>query len=190
MLRWQRLQKYAFVLFVLAIITALCLYLILKDQISLNEFRAGLSHYGVLAPTIFILFYTVATIFIPSTPFMALAGILFGFKYGLLYTTIGGFLSAILVFGISRKLGKDWVDQILRNKYLNLIQKYNKRLEKGGVADLILLRVAPIMPFNVLNILMGISRISLQNYILGTLLGLLPSNVLAVYFGALITKVF
>ena len=45
------------------------------------------------------------------------------------------------------------------------------------------------MPFNVLNILMGVSKIKTQDYLIGTLFGLIPSNVLAVYFGYLMTKI-
>jgi uncharacterized membrane protein YdjX (TVP38/TMEM64 family) len=46
------------------------------------------------------------------------------------------------------------------------------------------------MPFNVLNILMGVSRISAQEYIVGTVFGLIPSNVIVVYAGTFIAKIF
>ena len=44
------------------------------------------------------------------------------------------------------------------------IGEYNQKLENKGVLDLVVLRILPIMPFNVLNILMGVSRINIQNY--------------------------
>lgn len=188
--RWQKFQKFVFISFLILIILSVIFYQIFADQIDLSQVRQQLRDFGVWAPAVFIFLYTVGTIFIPSTPFMIVSGILFGFGYGLLYTVIGGFLSSILVFAISRKLGKGWVESILKNKHLKYIDRYNKRLGNGAIFDLILLRIVPIMPFNVLNILMGISKIKTKNYIAGTLLGLAPSNVLAVYAGAFLTKIF
>jgi uncharacterized membrane protein YdjX (TVP38/TMEM64 family) len=72
-------------------------------------------------------------------------------------------------------------------KYLG---KYNVRLERGGVLDLLILRALPIMPFNILNVLMGVSKITIESYIIGTVLGLIPSNLFAVYLGTLIAKIF
>jgi uncharacterized membrane protein YdjX (TVP38/TMEM64 family) len=121
---------------------------------------------------------------------MALAGILFGFKEGVLYTVIGGLLSSLLVFGISRKLGKEIIDETLKKRHLNLLVKYDKRLERGGIWDLAILRMIPIMPFNVLNLIMGVSKIKTKDYLFGTLLGLIPSIILTVYFGHLLFAMF
>lgn len=176
--------------FIILVIIAAALYVVFKDNMSFQVFRETIQNFGIWAPIVFIILYVLGTIFIPSTPFMAAAGILFGFKYGLLYTVIGGLVSSLVTFALSRKLGKDWVDNILKNKYLKILDKYNNRLENGGILDLIAWRIAPIMPFNALNILMGVSRIKTREYIIGTLLGLAPSNVLAVYFGTVIVKIF
>jgi len=188
--KWQKFQKFVFISFLILIILSVIFYQIFAEHIDLSQVRQQLRDFGVWAPAVFIFLYTVGTIFIPSTPFMVVAGILFGFGYGLLYSVIGGFLSSVLVFIIARKLGKGWVESILKNKHLKYINKYNKRLENGATWDLIFLRMTPIMPFNVLNVLMGISKIKTQNYIVGTLLGLAPSNVLAVYAGAFLIKIF
>lgn len=187
---WRKLQKMVFVTFLILIIVFIVLYQIFGDSLDLESIRIYLKNFGIWAPVVFILIYALGTIFIPSTPFMAIAGILFGFKFGLIYTLIGGFLSSFTVFNTSRKLGKERVEKILTHKYLSPLEKYNKRLESGGFWDLVILRVIPIMPFNVLNILMGVSRIKTENYLLGTIIGLIPSNVLAVYFGDFMAKLF
>ncbi len=189
-MRWQRLQKIVFAVFMVLIVISLLIYEIIGDGLNSEQVRQYLKGFGVLAPFVFIAFYAAGAIFIPSTPFMALAGILFGFKYGLLYTIVGGFLSSIIVFEISRKLGKEKVESVLEYKYLRYLGEYNKKLEEGAVWDLIILRNTPIMPFNVLNILMGVSKIKTADYIIGTALGLIPTNVLTVYIGAFITKIF
>lgn len=186
----EKIKKIVFWSLIIVIIISLFSYGKFGENFDMENLRFYINNFGVLAPIIFIIIYTITTIFLPSTPFMALAGVLFGFKFGLLYTIIGGLLSSLILFAISRKLGKSKIDQILENKYLKYISKYNKRLEHNGIIDLIILRILPIMPFNVLNIIMGISGIQIDKYIIGTIIGLAPSNVLAVYFGYLIFNIF
>lgn len=183
------MQKIIWVIFLVLVAASIMIYEIYGENFDLEIMRQYLRDFDILAPLIFVILYTVGTIFIPSTPFMAVAGILFGFKYGLIYTVIGGFFSSVLVFEFSRKLGRDYVENFLRNRYFKYLGKYNRRLGKNGTKDLIVLRILPIMPFNVLNILMGVSKMTIQNYIMGTLIGLIPSNILAVYFGDLIADI-
>src|SRR3989344_1205044 len=177
-MEWQKLQRIIFIVFLVLIIGSLFIYQIFSDSFDLEQIRQYLKDFGILAPLIFIILYTLGTIFIPSTPFMLAAGVLFGFKYGLIYVIIGGFLSSTAIFHISRKLGKEWTEKILEHKYLRRLNEYNKRLETGPVGDVIILRITPIMPFNALNVLMGISRIKTRDYIIGTIIGLIPSNIL------------
>ncbi len=165
-------------------------YQLLEEHVEIEEIRTYIESFGVRAPLVFIILYTVLTIFLPSTPLMAIAGILFGFSFGVLYTTIGGLLSSVILFYISRILGQKWVDQVLKHKYLGKLKNYNNSLNNRAIVDLIILRIMPIMPFNVLNILMGVSKITIKDYLIGTLIGLIPSNVVSVYAGAFLIKLF
>jgi uncharacterized membrane protein YdjX (TVP38/TMEM64 family) len=189
-MKLHKLQRWVFKIFILIVALSLLLYGIFADEISIEALRGNIRGFGIWAPLVFIILYALGTIFIPSTPFMLVAGILFGLKYGLIYTLISGFISSVLLFSFSRKLGKPWVESIVRKKDLGFIEKYNKRLGSGGVIDLIVLRMMPIMPFNILNIIMGISKISLRNYIIGTMIGLFPSVGITVYAGTLLSHVF
>ncbi len=139
------------------------------------------------APLVFLLLYFGLSIFFPTTPLMAIGGILFGFWKGLTYTIIAGLVSAIFTFLLARILGKAFVDDVLKHERgTKLLEKYDEKMAKHGILTTIVLRIMPIMPFNILNLIMGISRVSLKDYILGTVIGLIPSNVLAVYFGSLV----
>ena len=189
-MKFHKLQKIAFILFFTLIVASLIIYKVVAKGLSLEDFQITIKDLGLWAPIVFVCLYAMAVIFIPSTPFMILLGLLFGFKEGLIYAIIGGLLSSLIVFTISRRLGKEWVESILHHRYLKKIDDYNKRLESGGVLDLIILRILPIMPFNILNILMGISKIKTKNYMVATLLGLVPSNMVSVYFGNLLAKLF
>lgn len=187
---YERLQRIAFWVFLTLVISSLAAYYIWGDELDLDIVREYLRGFGIWAPVIFIVVYILGTIFIPVTPFMALAGILFGFKYGLIYTGLASLLSSIVVFAIARKLGRDRVDDFLEKKRLNLLVKYNEKLKIHGVKSMIVLRMTPVMPFNVLNLLMGISKIRTRDYIIGTVLGLIPSNIITVYFGDIIARFF
>ena len=188
-MNWQKLQKVFFIVFLVLVIGSLFIYQVFGSNFDLGEIKEYLKNFGIWAPIVFILLYTIGTIFIPSTPLMALAGLLFGFKYGLIYTMIGGISSSLIVFVVSRKLGQERVENILENKHLKYLKKYNKRLGTGAIGDLIILRILPIMPFNILNILMGVSKIKIQDYIVGTIIGLIPSKIVTVYLGSFITKI-
>lgn len=189
-MQWYKLRRIIFISFLALTISLFAALQILGYDVNSENIRQYLNNFGIWGPLIFIIIYTFGTFFIPATPFMVAGGILFGLKYGLLYTLISGLLSSYIIFIISRKLGKEWVEKILEHGYLRHLNEYNKRLETGAVWDIMLLRMTPIMPFNVLNILMGVSRITTQDYIIGTLLGLIPSNALTVYIGSLVTKIF
>jgi uncharacterized membrane protein YdjX (TVP38/TMEM64 family) len=186
----QKLQSIAVVAVLVLIIGLFIVFQKLGYDIDAETIRQYVKDFGIWTPILFVILYTLATFFIPSTPFMIAAGILFGFKYGFLYVVISGFLSSTIIFYISKKLGKEWVEKILEHRYLKYLNEYNKRLERGAIWDIIILRVTPIMPFNALNVILGVSKTKTEDYIIGTLLGLIPSNVITVYIGAFITKIF
>ncbi|OHA94509.1 MAG: hypothetical protein A3E02_02545 [Candidatus Zambryskibacteria bacterium RIFCSPHIGHO2_12_FULL_38_34] len=188
-MNWQKLQKIIFVAFIILIIGSFLTFEILGYDIDSKEIGRYLKIFGIWAPLIFILIYTLGTTFIPATPFMLIAGILFGFKYGFIYIFIGGVLSSIIVFLVSRKLGKEWVEKILEHRYFVYLNKHNKKLEDSSIWGIMILRMTPIMPAGALSILMGVSRIKTKDYIIGTMIGFLPSTLLTVYFGSLITKI-
>lgn len=185
-----KLQKSAFIAFIALIAASLLAYQIFGRDIGAETFRGFIGSFGLWAPLAFIALFVLSTIFIPSTPFMAAAGVLFGFWYGLIYTLIGCFLSSAIVFYISRRFGETEVENLIRNKHLDFLAQYDRRLESGGVWDLIVLRIIPIMPFNVLNILMGVSKIKTRHYLIGTMVGLIPSVLATVYFGTFIFGLF
>ena len=185
----QKIQKFIFIFLLILIISFIFVYHGAEKSFSLEQMHNHINDYGIWAPLVFLSLYIIFTTFAPSSPFMALAGVLFGFKYGILYSIIGNLISALIMFYIARILGKSWVDKILEHRHMRHINSYNKRLESGATIDLIILRMAPIMPSNILNIMMGVSKMKLKPYIIGTVIGLIPSIFITVYFGELISKI-
>jgi uncharacterized membrane protein YdjX (TVP38/TMEM64 family) len=166
-------------------------YSIWGSKIPINEIRAYLGSSDI-APFLFILFYSGLSVFFPTTPMMAIAGIFFGFWEGFVYSSVAGLISALFMFVLARILGKAFVDRYLESrKSLELIEKYDEKMARHGTLTVMILRIMPIMPFNVLNLIIGISKVSFKDYIVGTIIGLVPSTILAVYFGSLfLTETF
>ena len=182
---YHRARAVFFGVFIGAIVLATILYFLDADKFSLGKLILFIDSFGIWAPISFIILYVVVSIFLPTTPLMALAGAVFGFKYGILYTTTGGLISSIITFQIARILGRPEVEELLTsNRLLSSLNKYDNKLESHGILTTIILRLLPVMPFNMLNIFMGISSVKRKDYMLGTLLGLLPSNLISVYFGS------
>jgi len=174
-----------FIAFVVIMIAGLLAYSMWGDKLPIKEIKNFVKS-SDLAPWIFIFLYIALSVFLPTTPMMAVGGIVFGFWFGFLYTTIAGFVSSVFTFFLARILGRSFVGSLLEHKGSLILEKYDGKMRKHGITTVVVLRIMPIMPFNVLNLLMGISKVSFKNYVAGTVVGLIPSNILAVYFGSLV----
>src|SRR3989344_8843338 len=92
-----KMRIFLFFIFVAAMIVGLLAYSAWGDKLPIEETKNFVAA-SDLAPWIFMLLYVGLSVFFPTTPMMALSGILFGFGYGLLFTSIAGFASAIFTF--------------------------------------------------------------------------------------------
>lgn len=129
----------------------------------------------------FVLIYIASTfLMIPISAAMTiLAGILFDFFYGVLAVTIGANLGAIIYFISIRYLIKNkHQKEISRSK-----QTVLSHIDKWGLWYIFLLRLVPIMPFNVVNTLGAFSTITLWEFILTTALGIMPASIAYIYAG-------
>ena len=103
---------------------------------------------------------------------IAATGALFGPLLGLFYALAGALLGAGLSFAIGRGLGREWVRRIASRR-LNVI---NRRLERHGLLAMTVLRLLPIAPFTVVNLVAGASEIRARDYMLGSLFGMRPGH--------------
>ncbi|MFQ5975232.1 MAG: TVP38/TMEM64 family protein [Candidatus Hydrothermarchaeales archaeon] len=115
-----------------------------------------------------------------ATVFSISAGVLFGPFWGTVYTVIGATLGATVAFLISRKFGRKTAERFLKGR-LKGIDEFS---EKHGVMTTLILRLVPGPPFDMLNYGLGLSKISLRDYVVGTFFGIMPGAFAYVYFGA------
>lgn len=109
----------------------------------------------------------------PSAVMSVAAGILFGPVKGFLINMLGFFISGTVAFYLSRILGKDVVDKILKDRALK--QKFN--LKERGFLILLLLRLPPILPYDPLSYACGLTDIKYTSFIGASLIGVVPETL-------------
>lgn len=114
---------------------------------------------GIFGPITFIIIYNLATLlFIPGSILTLGAGFVFGLFWGSVYVFIGATIGATVAFLIGRYLARDWVVQkIAGNQKFAAI---DQAVAKEGLKIVLLTRLSPIFPFNLLNYAFGITGVS------------------------------
>lgn len=178
----NRRLKLLIISFLVATLIIAAQYLPVKQVF--NHAISGVQSLGILAPTAYIIIYNLATIlFIPGSLLTVKGGCLFGLFWGSVYVLIAAVIGAILAFIIGRYLCRDWVDRQI-DKYPKF-KAINLAVAKEGWKIVLLTRLSPIFPFNLLNYAFGVTQVSLKDYILGSL-GIIPGTVMYVYIGSLV----
>ncbi|QLE56163.1 TVP38/TMEM64 family protein [Nostoc sp. TCL26-01] len=140
---------------------------------------------GIFGPIAYIIIYNLATLlFIPGSLLTLKGGCLFGVFWGSIYVLFAATVGAILAFLIGRYLSRDWVSQQIE-KYPKF-QTIDQAVAREGWKIVLLTRLSPLFPFNLLNYAFGVTQISLKDYTLGSL-GIIPGTVMYVYIGSLAT---
>jgi len=153
----------------------------------LHTSMAWVENLGIFGPIAFIVIYNLATLlFIPGSVLTLKGGCLFGWFWGSVYVLIAAILGAIIAFLIGRYCSRDWVARkIGKNSKFNAI---DRAVGKEGFKIVLLTRLCPVFPFNLLNYAFGVTQVSLKDYILGSI-GIVPGTVMYVYMGSLVTDV-
>jgi uncharacterized membrane protein YdjX (TVP38/TMEM64 family) len=148
------------------------------------QIRAWVQSVGVAAPLLFLLGHIVVTAApVPRTVFTLAAGLLFGPVLGVALSLVATMLSAMLAFGVVRRLARGLVLPQLDHKVLRAV---NARLSRRGWLAVASLRLIPAVPFSMLNYCSALSSIRFRHYLAGTV-GIVPGSVAVVVLGDALT---
>jgi phosphatidylserine/phosphatidylglycerophosphate/cardiolipin synthase-like enzyme/uncharacterized membrane protein YdjX (TVP38/TMEM64 family) len=137
----------------------------------------GLSWQGALSV---LLVYTLSSLLlVPVNLLIAATGAAFGPLLGFGYALLGSLVAAALVFGLGRALGGDPVRRFAGRR----VNAVSRRLGRHGLWAMTLLRLLPIAPFGVVNLVAGASEMRLRDFLLGSLIGMAPGVALMTLFG-------
>jgi uncharacterized membrane protein YdjX (TVP38/TMEM64 family) len=135
----------------------------------------------VTAVTIFVTSYCLVVAFsLPGAVFFTLAGgFLFGSLVGTLYVNLAATSGATLAFLAGRYLLRDWVEA----KFGSRLGPLQEGFARNALSYLMTLRLIPIFPFFIVNLVCGLTRVSLGTYVLATAIGIIPGSFVYAYAG-------
>jgi uncharacterized membrane protein YdjX (TVP38/TMEM64 family) len=143
---------------------------------------------GAAGGAIYAVFYIVGTaLFFPGLPLTLGAGFLYGAIIGTLVVSPASVAGATLAFLIARYFAREWVTRRLK-KYPQAAA-IDRAIEKNGFKAVVLLRLQPVLPFNILNYALGLTSIRLRDYMLASWIGMFPATVLYVYLGSVMNDI-
>ncbi len=130
---------------------------------------------------IFIVTYCVVTgLSLPGAAILTLAGgFLFGSVLGTVLVNIGATTGATLAFLAARYLLRDWVEQ----KFGDRLGPIQEGFSKNAFNYLMTLRLIPLFPFFLVNMVSGLTRVSVATYVAATAIGIIPGSFVYAYAG-------
>ena len=129
--------------------------------------------------------FLIALSFPGASLLTLLAGGLFGLGKGLVVVSLASTIGATLAFWVSRYLLQDFFSK----KFAEQFSKINREFENNGNMYLLTLRLIPIFPFFLINLLMGLTTISSLRYFFISMLGMFPGTFVYVYAGLSFSKI-
>ncbi|KAF5455069.1 hypothetical protein F2P56_024682 [Juglans regia] len=173
--------RISLLLLLLAAIATACIFLpiekILKDF--LVWVKRDLGPWGpfVLA----IAYIPLTVLMVPASVLSLGGGYLFGLPVGFAADSIGATLGATAAFILGRTIGRSYVTSKLKN--YPKFQSVAIAIKGSGFKIVLLLRLVPLLPFNVLNYLLSVTPVHMGEYMLASWLGMMPITFALVYVG-------
>ncbi len=150
----------------------------------LDRFVMWVDGLGALAPLAFIGGYAAATVvFIPGAVMTIAAGATFGLGPGVAYVMTGATLGASLAFLLARYVARDAIEQRLAGNAR--FAAVDRAIGREGWRIVVLLRLSPVFPFNLLNYSLGLTRVRFADYVLASI-GMLPGSLLYTWSGVVV----
>lgn len=157
----------------------------LSTWLTPQQLQQALQQTGGWAPVLYIgLFILLPTFFFPVAVLALAGGLLFGLWWGSVYTFIGAVLNCALMFLLARYVGRSQVQRLVEQK---LSPQWQRRLQmadgKEGFLLLIILRLIPAVPYNLINYTFGLTGISFSSYLLASAIGIIPGTFAFINIG-------
>jgi uncharacterized membrane protein YdjX (TVP38/TMEM64 family) len=170
----------------LLITTGIVVVLLVGRRLS-GELTAALNTItglGPAAPIAFVAIYILACVlFIPGSILTIGAGVIFGVVWGSIYVSIASTAGATAAFLVGRYFARDAVARRIEGNAR--FKSIDDAVAREGWRIVLLTRLSPVFPFNLLNYAYGLTRVRLGEYVLASWIGMMPATVMFVYLGSL-----
>jgi uncharacterized membrane protein YdjX (TVP38/TMEM64 family) len=147
---------------------------------SFNDWVGQMGTVGIL---VFIVVYALATVLLAPGSILTIgAGFAFGLWKGFLAAWTGATLGASLAFLVARFVARDKIESVAKRN--EKFRKIDNAIGKQGAKLVFLLRLSPVIPFNLSNYFYGLTAVRFWSYVLASWIGMMPGTFLYVYIGA------
>ncbi|MEJ2423506.1 MAG: VTT domain-containing protein [Candidatus Thiodiazotropha sp.] len=119
-------------------------------------------------------------VMVPLVVLAIIGGVIFDGWQAFLYVFVGAVLSSALGFLFGRILSKGFIDRLSNSR----VKELSKRLAKRGTVAVALLRLVPVAPFTVFNLVAGASHLKFRQFLVGSLIGLVPGLAAITFFSS------
>lgn len=148
----------------------------------LTNFNNWVGQMGVAGVFIFIVVYAVATVLLAPGSILTIgAGFAFGLWKGFLAVSGGATLGAALAFLVARFVARNKIEAMAKRN--EKFRKIDDAIGEKGARLVFLLRLSPVIPFNLSNYFYGLTGVKFWPYVLASWLGMMPGTFLYVYIG-------
>ena len=154
---------------------------------SLDKLKALYENHSLMVITGYFIIYVLTTsLSLPgASPLGIAGGALFGFWTATIVVSFASTIGATLACFVSRYLLRDWI----QNRFGDKIAKVNAGIENEGVFYLFTLRLIPAFPFWMINLAMGLTKMSLIKFYWVSQIGMLPGTMVFVNAGKELAKI-
>ena len=171
-----------FMLILIGVVVAAGVVLLPTKEL-LSRFLELASGLGVWGAVLVIAFYVVACLlFVPGSLVTLGVGFLYGVVWGTVIVSIGSTLGATAAFLAGRTLAREWIQRKLATGAR--FQAVDRAVGQQGFKIVLLVRLSPLFPFNLMNYAFGLTTVRLRDYVLASWIGMLPGAVMYVYLGS------
>jgi uncharacterized membrane protein YdjX (TVP38/TMEM64 family) len=132
------------------------------------------------------IYFLVVAISLPGATILTLAGgAIFGSVAGTLIVNVGATLGATAAFLVARFILRDWVEK----KFGDKLEPINKGFSENAINYLLFLRLVPLFPFFLVNLVSGLTKVRLPVYFFGTMFGIMPGSFVYANAGSNLARI-
>jgi phosphatidylserine/phosphatidylglycerophosphate/cardiolipin synthase-like enzyme/uncharacterized membrane protein YdjX (TVP38/TMEM64 family) len=134
---------------------------------------------AALGPVVAFTGFAIAgCLMVPVTVMVVAAALVFGWRTGFLIALSASLLSAALGYELGRLLWRDAVRRLAGRR----LNRVSQALGHRGTMSMVLVRLVPVAPFTIVNLVAGASHIRFRHFLLGTLVGMAPGTLALTFF--------
>jgi len=174
-------------LFAAAVLLALALAISEPLRASIASLVLWVRDAGPLGVAAFVAIYVVATVLLVPGSLLALsAGVAYGVLFGSAISVVAATLAMSAPFAIGRLVLRPVISPLLEGR--PRLAAIDHAIERDGSKIIVLLRLSPVVPYNLLNYALSATRVRFSSYLAASAVGFTPGAVLTAYIGAAVSR--